>query len=906
MPNEVEIVVKSTDRTDFSTFGKKARTRIRDSVKGGLDDAERTAPARFSQLGDRAGSAFSDGVRRGMRPAAHEIGQVGEQSDQTSVAARRMGLAIKEAGDRAVRAQRDAVKAAAQLKVAEEEAAGAQRAAAEAADRLERGEIKEAEAKKLAAEAARKVAAAERMREAATDAAVRATRSAEKADLAEAVAAEASARAIAQQAREADKAADKQRKLDREAALSAAAQQLSQLKAAGSAREYNRLLARTAEEHGSLKRTALSAFKEMEVSGSRFGAALDFVGGQTAKLSGMWRVLPSAIIMGLQLLPTVASGVGGALALALGGAFAFIGLKAQASNKDVRKAFSDTRKHVVDETKKMTEPFHDTLLHMAADATHAFDSVEPSVNRTFSKVAPALTKFDHQLANSFSRLNPMIDSIGTAFSRVLGALGPRMGAIMNNIGTGIKAVMDGVSKNPKGFVQIIEFGSKVVRVVGDVIGVLARFSTQINMASGLANAFAVGPLGLIAAGAGKLNDALSGDAAHNYAESFVTFSGAAQGATGSITRTNGATQKLLSSQKAATMTTDQLKAALDRLTGSNQSAFDSQTQYREALRQALDLGKKNNAGVDANSAAADKNREALSGLAEAIKSNIENGHLNAKQIQAQRKSFIDAAESMGVGKARAKELADQLLGVSGNMKKIPKAWNSTLTVKDDTKKGRDSANKGLSGWVRKIWTAELRATSKVSGAVKSAISSASGFAKRTYRAELTAQSRVSGAVRSAISSCTGFAKRLFRAQLTAQNRVGAALASALRDGYNWARRTFTATFAVRKVLDFVNPFNAHGGIIGGLASGGIARGQAGGGPGGSMTWVGEQGPELVRLPTGSQVYPAGQSRQMAAQAGAQELHLLVEWVGGSAPGPFFEWLRENIRIKGGLQKALGT
>ena len=34
-----------------------------------------------------------------------------------------------------------------------------------------------------------------------------------------------------------------------------------------------------------------------------------------------------------------------------------------------------------------------------------------------------------------------------------------------------------------------------------------------------------------------------------------------------------------------------------------------------------------------------------------------------------------------------------------------------------------------------------------------------------------------------------------------------------------------------------------------------------------MTWVGERGPELVRLPRGSMVYPAGQSAAMAAQSG---------------------------------------
>jgi hypothetical protein len=54
--------------------------------------------------------------------------------------------------------------------------------------------------------------------------------------------------------------------------------------------------------------------------------------------------------------------------------------------------------------------------------------------------------------------------------------------------------------------------------------------------------------------------------------------------------------------------------------------------------------------------------------------------------------------------------------------------------------------------------------------------------------------------------------------------------------------------------------------FGGKATGGII-GAATGGARGGLTWVGEQGPELARLPYGSTVYPAGQSRQMAMAGG---------------------------------------
>ncbi len=67
------------------------------------------------------------------------------------------------------------------------------------------------------------------------------------------------------------------------------------------------------------------------------------------------------------------------------------------------------------------------------------------------------------------------------------------------------------------------------------------------------------------------------------------------------------------------------------------------------------------------------------------------------------------------------------------------------------------------------------------------------------------------------------------------------------------------------------------GRIGGRASGGIASG---------LTWVGEQGRELVRLPSGSQVYLHGQSEQMAGgtmgrSGGGGPVEVTMHFTGGT-------------------------
>lgn len=89
------------------------------------------------------------------------------------------------------------------------------------------------------------------------------------------------------------------------------------------------------------------------------------------------------------------------------------------------------------------------------------------------------------------------------------------------------------------------------------------------------------------------------------------------------------------------------------------------------------------------------------------------------------------------------------------------------------------------------------------------------------------------------------------------------------------------------------------------ASGGVVSAAASGGGRSGMVLVGERGPELVRLPQGSTVTPAGQTRAMLTGGGGVQ-RLEIEWVGGNAADSFMAWLRQNIRIRGGnVQTVLG-
>jgi hypothetical protein len=101
---------------------------------------------------------------------------------------------------------------------------------------------------------------------------------------------------------------------------------------------------------------------------------------------------------------------------------------------------------------------------------------------------------------------------------------------------------------------------------------------------------------------------------------------------------------------------------------------------------------------------------------------------------------------------------------------------------------------------------------------------------------------------------------------------------------------------------------AHGGIVGGRGAG-VRPMQAGGIGGAATALVGEQGPELVRLPVGSTVKPAGETRR--ALAGAEggrpsEVRLVIDSGGSRMDDLLVELLRKAVRSRGGnVQVVLG-
>lgn len=114
--------------------------------------------------------------------------------------------------------------------------------------------------------------------------------------------------------------------------------------------------------------------------------------------------------------------------------------------------------------------------------------------------------------------------------------------------------------------------------------------------------------------------------------------------------------------------------------------------------------------------------------------------------------------------------------------------------------------------------------------------------------------------------------------------------------------TITTSFA-----DVTSPTSLTGRRQAFATGGPMGHAATGGGRSGAV-WVGERGPELVNLPTGSFVNPAGASSAQAAGGGTSgpaQVFLSIDLSGGDTR--LLDWFKDQIRVSGGdVQTVLGV
>ena len=137
-----------------------------------------------------------------------------------------------------------------------------------------------------------------------------------------------------------------------------------------------------------------------------------------------------------------------------------------------------------------------------------------------------------------------------------------------------------------------------------------------------------------------------------------------------IGEADNATRRYSDTMRDAAQAARQERAALNAATNAMRdktdaalSAFDAETRYIEALKDATLAGKRNDAGIEGNGKVALANRDRISALAAAWNSQSNEVKNNVEAFRRAKDQFVDTAVAMGVPIQAAKELARELLEI---------------------------------------------------------------------------------------------------------------------------------------------------------------------------------------------------------------------------------------------------
>jgi hypothetical protein len=144
---------------------------------------------------------------------------------------------------------------------------------------------------------------------------------------------------------------------------------------------------------------------------------------------------------------------------------------------------------------------------------------------------------------------------------------------------------------------------------------------------------------------------------------------------------------------------DDAARAADDLTQANLSLYDSETSMAKALANATAARKENGRTLDVNTEKGRANRDVLSSVAKAAKSEYDAfvqvngvGPKSAAVADTLRGKFVALATSMGASKTEANRLASSILGIPGKKDVKIEARSNAAQVSKETKQQINSIN----------------------------------------------------------------------------------------------------------------------------------------------------------------------------------------------------------------------
>jgi len=451
--------------------------------------------------------------------------------------------------------------------------------------------------------------------------------------------------------------------------------------------------------------------------------------------------------LGLAMAPVLTAAVSGAVVGAAGAGGIVGGVVLAARDARVQAAGAELGAFVLGDLEKRASSFTPVVLDSIEDIRAGWSSFGPDLSRIFNSsrlVDPLVAglvsgsqRLIHGVADAVDAADPVVSSFGTLLDGVGDAAGDAFSTFAQDADEGASAIED-LTTATTNFIRVsagIVHAGAAVKGWADQVdtaidkgrhwtedwmssgGVLEHFGWQLDLT---ADGFKAGTAEAEAYRAATEGTATVADFATLKIAGMSDAQIAAADASGTFRAKTAEVDAALGgtseSYRNTTQSIEEFTARLEDAfklqnegVSANLSAEQANIRLEAAIDKATEAGKRNNDGIDANSAKGRANREALLGIADAANTAAEKIHettgstdLAAQATERGRAKFLEAARAMGVEKTEAQLLADKLFG-------IPDEVSTDANFNPDNK-GVSNWKRTLSGIPREIFTsARLRA-----------------------------------------------------------------------------------------------------------------------------------------------------------------------------------------------------
>jgi len=205
------------------------------------------------------------------------------------------------------------------------------------------------------------------------------------------------------------------------------------------------------------------------------------------------------------LAPMLATLMGGAIILGVGGALAGIGIMAAMKAKVVQNAFGKMKDTIGKTLTEAAKPLEPVLVHVAKTVGDFAKAAGPMLKSIFTDMAPALQSFFDAVMKGFKAFAPALKPMATAFNGLIKALGPvftkllgDLGAAMGDLGKQFqqKDTVDAFVGVISALFSLLPVGIKVITALSAVFAQLWPSFKQLGAAL-LELGKAVGPIFLV-------------------------------------------------------------------------------------------------------------------------------------------------------------------------------------------------------------------------------------------------------------------------------------------------------------------------------------------------------------------------------------------------------------------------